>query len=83
MACEFCRSPRDRWRYPTLGKDWRACDKCHAAIQAGDQEALLERVLLAPIPRTVRDRYARSPRERARELHEGFWTRRSGPPALG
>src|SRR5438094_90552 len=49
VTCEFCRSPRARWRYPA-SRDWLACDECHAAIQADDREALLGRVMLAPVP---------------------------------
>lgn len=74
MPCDFCRSPLQRWRYPATGQDWLACDKCHTAIQGDDREALLERVLLAPVPRTVRDRYAPRYQQRARELHETFWS---------
>ena len=60
-----------------------ACDKCHAAIQADDREALLGRVMLAPVPRTLSDRYAPQFRERARELHEQFWSMERGPAELG
>jgi hypothetical protein len=55
------------WRYRTGSKDWLACDKCHAAIQADDREALLDRVMLAPVPRTLPDRYAPRFRAQARE----------------
>ena len=81
MTCEFCRSPRARWRYPAGSRDWLACDKCHAAIQAEDREALLGRVVLALVPRSLSDRYAPR-RNQARELHEQFWSTRSGPAEL-
>jgi hypothetical protein len=58
------------------------CGKCHAAIQRDDREELLGRVMLAPVSRTLPDRYAPRFRQRARELHERFWQTRSGPPAL-
>jgi len=56
-----------------------ACEKCHDAIQRDDREALLGRVKLAPVPRTLPDRYAPRYREQARKLQEGFWSARSGP----
>ena len=82
MTCEFCRSPRARWRYPAGSRDWLACDKCHAAIQADDREALLGRVMLTPVPRTVSDRYAPRFQKQARELHEQFWSTLPGPAEL-
>ena len=81
MPCHFCRTPRPRWRYPASDREWLACQRCHEAISRGDREALLERVLFAPIPRSVSDRYAPRIRQRARELHESFWESRSGPPS--
>ena len=51
------------------------------AIARDDREALLERVLFAPIPRSVSDRYTPLIRKRARELHESFWETRHGPPS--
>jgi anti-anti-sigma factor len=82
--CDFCRSPRFRWRYPGASRGWLACDRCHAAIQAEDRETLLGRVMLAPIPRSLSDRYAPRFRSQARErgLHEQFWSARSGPAKL-
>jgi hypothetical protein len=67
-----------RWRYPTQARDWAACEKCRKAIEADDRQALLERALLMPLPRTVPDRYAPQFREQARTLHDEFWTSRSG-----
>ncbi len=67
-----------RWRYPARERGWAACGKCRAAIESDDREALLERALLMPVPRTVPDRYAPRFREQARELHEEFWTSRAG-----
>ena len=52
----------------------------HAAIEADDREALLDRASLIPVPRTVPDRYAPQFLERARRLHLEFWETRSGPP---
>ena len=81
VRCEFCGSPTARWHYPALeGHGWRACERCHKAIQADDREALLDRVVLMPVPRTLPDRYAPRFRQRARELHEAFWLNRAGPP---
>ena len=83
MPCDFCRSPRVLWRYPAGEPSWAACERCHRAIARDDRQALLERVLFAPIPRSVSDRYAPLIRSRARELHEEFWETRSGPPTPG
>jgi hypothetical protein len=47
-----------RWLHPTDEREWQACDKCHAAIEADDREALLDRAALIPVPRTVPERYA-------------------------
>ena len=82
VPCDFCRSPRVKWRYPSADRQWLACERCHTAIARDDREALLERVLFAPIPRSVSDRYAPLIRKRARELHEAFWETREGPPTL-
>jgi hypothetical protein len=69
-----------KWRYPARERDWRACEKCRAAIEADDRKALLERVLLRPVPRTVPDRHADRFREQATRLHEEFWLTREGNP---
>jgi hypothetical protein len=82
MACDFCHTPRSRWRYRAGSSDWLACDKCHAAIEADDREALLDRVMLAPVPRTLPDRYAPRFRAQARELHERFWAAKRGRAEL-
>jgi anti-anti-sigma factor len=81
VPCDFCHSPRVRWRHPAASRGWLACDRCHAAIQAEDREALLGRVVLALVPRSLSDRYAPR-RNQARELHEQFWSTRSGPAEL-
>jgi hypothetical protein len=77
--CDFCGSRIVRWVYPAR-RDWQACAKCHAAIQADDREALLDRASQIPVPRTVPERYARHYLDRARRLHEEFWETRAGPP---
>jgi hypothetical protein len=82
VKCDFCGSPVPRWRYPVGEESRLACEKCHGAIQREDREELLGRVMLAPVPRTLPDRYAPRFRQRARELHEEFWQTRSGPPEL-
>jgi hypothetical protein len=69
-----------RLRYPARERDRRACEKCRDAIEAEDRKALLARVLLQPIPRTVPDRYADRFREQAKRLHDEFWTTREGAP---
>ncbi len=79
MTCSFCRSHRVKWRYPSDTQTWLACEPCHEAIARDDREALLERVLFGPVPRTLPERYESRFRERARELHERFWQLRSGP----
>ncbi len=57
--CDFCSAPNVVWRYPAqnfiayatpgiVGQsvgDWAACVLCHALIERGDQNALLERSL--------------------------------------
>jgi hypothetical protein len=80
MTCDFCRSHRVQWRYPTADRDWLACDRCQEAIARDDREVLLERVLFAPLPRTLPERYEPRARGRARELHERSWEARAGAP---
>jgi hypothetical protein len=80
VPCDFCGSPRDRWLYCAGSRDWLACEKCHDAIEADDREALLGRVLMAPVPRTLSDRYAPRFRDQARKLHEEFWSAHPGAP---
>ena len=55
VPCDFCRSPRFRWRYPGASRGWLACDRCHAAIQAEDREALLGRVVLFMVSHSLRN----------------------------
>ena len=78
MRCEFCGSRIVGWIYPAE-RDFLACDKCHHAIQADDRKALLERVMLQPVPRTLSDAHAGKFRDRARQLHREFWETRTGP----
>jgi hypothetical protein len=80
MRCDFCGSPTAAWRYRSRERDWLACEKCRTPIEADDRQALLERVLLMPVPRTVPDRYADRFREQAKRLHEEFWLTRRGAP---
>jgi hypothetical protein len=70
-----------KWRYPAE-RDWLACDKCHRAIQADDRKGLLALVMQRPVPRTLPGRYAPQFRQRARDLHDEFWSTRDGPPGL-
>jgi hypothetical protein len=70
-----------RWIHPAE-RDWSACEKCHAAIQADDREALLDRASLIPVPRTVPDRYAPRFLAQARRLHFEFWETRTEAPRL-
>jgi hypothetical protein len=77
--CDFCRNQLAQWRYPADSCDWHACANCHEAIEADDRETLLDRVIGAPVPRTLPDRFAPHFRERARELHERFWATSRGP----
>jgi hypothetical protein len=72
--CDFCRSLTVRWIHPAEC-DWLACDKCHAAIQADDRQALLDRASQIPVLRTVPDRYAGKFLERAPRLHVDFGRR--------
>ena len=78
MRCEFCGSLRPRWSYPIEGGSRKACNECRQAIEADDREALLQRSLLIPIPRTLPDRYAPRFREQAKRLHVEFWELRDG-----
>jgi hypothetical protein len=78
VRCDFCGSLRPRWCYPIEGGTRRACDGCREAIEAEDREALLNRALLIPLPRTVADRYAPRFRETAKRLHVEFWELRKG-----
>ena len=78
VRCDFCGSLRPRWSYPIQGGTRRACDDCRQAIEAEDREALLNRALLIPLPRTVPDRYAPRFRETAKRLHLEFWELRDG-----
>jgi hypothetical protein len=55
----------------------RACDDCRDAIESDDREALLNRAVLIPVPRTLPDRYAPRFRERAKQLHLEFWEQRA------
>jgi hypothetical protein len=80
VRCEFCGSLRPRWSYPIRGGTRNACDDCREAIEADNREALLDRAVLIPVPRTLPDRYAPRFRERARQLHVEFWEQRDGPP---
>jgi hypothetical protein len=79
VRCEFCGGLRPRWSYPIEGGSRNACDECRQAIEADDREALLQRSLLIPIPRTLPDRYAPRFREQAKRLHVEFWELRDGP----
>lgn len=82
--CDFCLSTRARWRYPLIAGERRerlACQRCYAAIEGDDREQLLGRVMGAPVPRTVPDRYAPVWRERARGLAVEFWDARGGAAA--
>jgi hypothetical protein len=82
VRCEFCGSVRPRWSYPIHGGTRKACDECRTVIERDDREALLDRAVLIPVPRTLPDRYAPRFRRRARELHEEFWQQRAGPPSV-
>jgi hypothetical protein len=79
LRCDFCGGRAVKWVYPAQ-RDWHACVKCHAAIQADDREALLDRASLIPVPRTVPDRYAHHHLDQARRLHDDFWAKRGGSP---
>jgi hypothetical protein len=78
VRCDFCWSLRPRWAYPVKGGTRSACDECRQAIEADDREALLNRALLIPVPRTVSDRYAPRFRNEAKRLHAEFWELRDG-----
>jgi len=78
VRCDFCGSLRPRWSYPIQGGTRKACEDCRQAIEAEDREALLDRALLIPVPRTVPDRYAPRFRETAKRLHLEFWELREG-----
>lgn len=58
-VCDFCLAPGPAWQHPAglmalvdspAGADlsddeWAACESCHALIQAGDVDGLIERAL--------------------------------------
>lgn len=90
--CDFCSEP-PRWVYPAgdfiieapgpndYGSEggWAACDDCHDIIETGDQEKLVYRC----VRKLTIGWSAASQRVAAqmvRELHAGFWARRTGPP---
>jgi hypothetical protein len=83
VQCDFCGSLRPRWAYPIQdGHERHACDKCREAIEGDAREALLERSLLIPLPRTVAERYASRFQAEAKRLHAEFWQMRAGPARL-
>src|SRR5215216_5597955 len=80
VRCDFCGSLRPRWAYPVRdGHERIACDECRKAIEGDDRQALLDRALLIPLPRTVPERYAPRFQAAAKRLHAEFWQLRSGP----
>jgi hypothetical protein len=86
--CDFCSGANPVWRYPAATfhdsfgsksvEDWLACEACHAMIEAGDREGLIERAFRCPgIPQVV----AMRGREWGAELRRGSSQSLSHEPA--
>lgn len=91
-VCDFCSNKLPIWLYPTrdfevprdstAGSEgaWLACDSCHAAIEANDQDALAAHALAVPIvKKIVRSAGADRVLQRLRELYAKFHAQRTGP----
>jgi len=89
--CDFCSSANPLWRYPAATfhdsfgsksvEDWLACEACHAMIEAGDREGLIERAFRCPgIPLVVAMRGREWARNYVVDLHNRFRTNRRGQP---
>ena len=93
--CDFCSEPNVVWRYPAqnfiayatpgiIGQsvgDWAACDLCHAFIERGDHNALLERSvnrLLEKHPDMRADEA--EVREHLGMIHQLFFHHQAGAP---
>lgn len=95
IICDFCSSPVVAWRYPaetfsidivTSYEDWAACDLCHALIEAGDSDGLLNRSVamfpgLADVPADAREGIMARLHAMITPLHNGFHASRQGPAA--
>ena len=60
---------------------WLLCDACHVLVEAGDKEAVVNRVLDSPyherpIDAGHREKFA----EMIRQFHATFWDTKKGPP---
>jgi len=88
IICDFCSASDPGWGYPAkdfqayecggmVGESvggWAACNTCHALIEAGDREGLMQRTLaMAPF---VGDEEVW---DFMRELHGLFFEHRCGP----
>lgn len=62
---------------------WAACDECHALIEAGDKEALVEQTMRSPhsfVPGLVEgDPSWSTVKASIVQLHDAFHARRTGP----
>lgn len=93
--CDFCSEHDVVWRYPAqnfiayavagvVGQsvgDWAACTVCHAFIERGDHNALLERSvsrLLEKHPDMRPDET--DVREHLAEIHRMFFAHQAGAP---
>ena len=93
--CDFCSEPNVIWRYPAqnfvayavagiVGQsvgDWAACTVCHALIEDGDRDGLLERSLSRLLEKNPEMRPDEADvREHLGLIHAMFFGHQSGRP---
>lgn len=88
MICDFCCRPDSlvRWGYPVdrekdpTGDDWAACHECHADIEAGRWEEVVERSVqsMEEYP-SLSERGKELRRVAMRRLYTQFRAARVGP----
>ena len=90
VRCDFCSAPQLTWVYPAAAfdvaevswgsaDDWGACDDCHALMEAGDREGVVDRAMVLWQQRTPRSQWPTLRREMV-NLHSRFHDNRMGPP---
>ena len=95
--CDFCSEHDVVWRYPAqnfiayavagvVGQsvgDWAACTVCHAFIERGDHNALLERSVSRLLEKDFDMRVAESEvREHLCMIYRMFFDHQAGAPLL-
>ena len=93
LLCDFCSVPGQVWQYPASNfvaycapnvanesvGDWAACDRCHVLIETDDRRGLAQRSLDELILKHPEASPAAAVLyEDLAELHEQFFTHRSG-----